>query len=275
MDPIIAWERKLDSTKKEEVRASDRKFFQQVRFAAAMADDDEIQEKLRNRGFLFTKYSENGKYYVKISYEQESHEDDVIVASFTEPWPFHFWEITPEVVAWHMDDNYWQPRLEELMNDPELKKRDRLRLLLNSERGPTDEKKSPKNAFRYLRFIAAAAKLLGTENEPGTLFPGITREMSLNWQARYGLVFCTFTENGIHRIQAQQGVYPIIDAEFQQPWPFHPDDINFEIRWDEKDWEQKLREIIPLTRREYRARRLKAPNYDLEQRAKVYGLTEV
>ena len=278
MDPIIKWEHKLDRTKKEEVRASDRKFFQQVRFAAAMADeDDEIQEKLRNQGFRFNKYSENGTHYVKISYEQESHEDEVIVASFTEPWPFHFWEITPEVVAWHMGDNYWQPRLEKLMNDPELKKRDRLRLLLNSEREPTDEKKSPENAFKYISFIAAVAKRLGRENKPDTLFPERTREMSLKWQTRYGLRFHTFTENGTHRVQAYWKTIPdpVIDASFQQPWPLCSDDIEMKILWDEREWEQRIKEIIPLTRREYRTRRLKAPNYDLEQRAKVYGLTEL
>jgi len=101
-----------------------------------------------------------------------------------------------------MDDNYWQPRLEELMNDLELKKRDRLRLLLKSEREPTDEKKSPENAFKYIRFIAAVTNRLGIKNEPDTLFPKRTRERSLKWQTRYGLNFHTFTENGTHRVQA-------------------------------------------------------------------------
>jgi len=68
MDTTIEGERKLDSTKKEEVRELDRKFFQHARFAVAMADDDEIQEKLRNRGFLFTKYSDHGTHYVKPGY---------------------------------------------------------------------------------------------------------------------------------------------------------------------------------------------------------------
>ena len=277
MNPTIDWEHKLASTKKKEVRELDRKFFQHARFAVAMADDDEIQEKLRNRGFLFTKYSDYGTHYVKISYNQGTYDHDVIVASFTEPWPFHFWEITPEVVAWHMDDNYWQPRLEELMNDPELKNRDRLRLLSKSEREPTDEKKSPENAFKYIRFIAAVTNRLGMQNVSDTLFPERTRERSLKWQAKYGLKFHTFTENGTHRVQAYWKTIPkpVIDASFQQPWPLCSDNIEIKILWDEREWEQRIKDIISITRREYRERRPKTPNYNLEQRARVYGLREL
>jgi len=46
------------------------------------------------------------------------------------------------------------------------------------------------------------------------------------------------------------------------------------VRKDLNEWEEKLRNIWTSTRRQYRARRPQIPNYDLEQRAKVYGLIE-
>jgi len=53
------------------------------------------------------------------------------------------------------------------------------------------------------------------------------------------------------------------------------DNIEIKILWDEKEWEQRIKEIIPLTRGDYRKRRPKTPNYNLEQRARVYGLREL
>jgi len=67
---------------------------------------------------------------------------------------------------------------------------------------------------------------------------------------------------------------PAITASFTEPWPLCLDDLEHTILWDETEWEEKLRDIWTSTRRQYRARKSQIPNYNLEQRAKVYGLIE-
>ena len=268
MKTAIEWRQLSKREKFKSVGSRDQELFCKMIFATAVARESEenqsLKERIEESGFDFDLGSEGGTHYIKVSYRDESTSyDEMMKVSYTTPWPLHGRELTPEFISIGSEEHRpWQRDLNRLMDDVTglCRRIDQGKIL-------SPDSRSDVNAFRYARFIAAATKKLGKPQD-GKMF--------VNWQGRYCMRLYSSTEDGAHTlglIWSGKNI-PALTFSFTEPWPLCLDDFEHNILWDEKEWEEKLSEVIPLTRREYVARRPKFPHYDLEQRAKVYGLTD-
>jgi len=270
MKTAIEWRQLSKREKFKSVGSRDQDLFRQMLFATAVARESEenksLKERIQQSGFAFDLGSEGETHYITVSYETEGCFNEVMKVSYTTPWPLHGRELTPEFILIDREEHHpysWQPGLSRLMDDV-------TGLCRRLDQGTTlsSDSRSDANAFRYARFIAAVTKKLGKPLD-GKVFA--------NWQGRYRMRLYSSTEDGAHTLGLiwNGKNIPALTFSFTEPWPLCLDDFEHNILWDEKEWEEKLSEVIPLTRKEYRARRPKVPHYDLEQRAKVYGLTDL